>query len=116
MSTFKTVLTALAVLAPLSANAGEISLTAPMQGATLQENNLDMSVYFTKAPADGYEVVATYVAADAAPARLKMLLTDGDSVSFSLPGHKGIVYNFSRTLTTVSVTAEPAMQYSALTN
>ncbi len=115
MSKLIKTLTVLAVLAPVSAGAGEISLTAPMQGATLHEAGLDMSVYFTEA-SGGYEVVATYVSANATPNRIRMLLTDGDNVSFSLPGHNNVVYNFNRNQTKVGVTAEQVQQYATLTN
>ncbi|MEJ8474542.1 hypothetical protein [Roseibium algae] len=117
MSTFtKTVLTALAVIAPLSASAGEIALNAPMQGATLQENGVDMSVYFTEADGVGYQLVATYVAPSEAPSRFQMRLADGDSVSFSVPGHMNTLYRFSRNQTQVSVKTEQAEQIAKLTN
>lgn len=114
----QTALATLAVMTPFSASAGEVAVSAPMQGATLQENGVDMSVYFTKVDADGYEVVATYVASDAPanPNRIKMRLADGDSVRFSLPGHMDTIYSFDRNQTKVSVKAEPVPHHVTMVN
>lgn len=111
-------LATLAVMTPFSASAGEVAVSAPMQGATLQENGLDMSIYFTEVDADGYEVVATYVASDAPanPNRIKMRLADGDNVRFSVPGHLDTLYSFERNQTTVSVKAEPVPNHVTMVN
>ena len=37
-----------------------------------------------------------------------MALSDGDDVSFSLPGHEETLYKFQRTGSIVTVTGEPA--------
>lgn len=39
---------------------------------------------------------------------LVMRLDEGDAVAFSLPGHAGTLYTFSRDLDAVTVRAEPA--------
>lgn len=94
----KSVLTALAfIVAPGVASAAELSLNSALEGATLSDGRVDMSVYFTNVEAD-FEVVATYVTQTnvETPSRLTMVLADGDSVSFGLPGVSGKVYTFSR--------------------
>lgn len=103
-------------LAPVTANAGEIVLKAPLQGRTLQDNGLDMSVYFTKTGANGYDVVALYVTKEspADPQRLRMRLMEGESASFSLPGHMDKFFKFARTGTGVSVTSGPAPTPAAM--
>lgn len=100
----------LAAFAPAAVLADSITLTAPGNGATLQGDAVDMSVYFTDGAEGAYEVVATYVA-DARPAepqRLIMALQDGDDVSFALPGHAETLYNFQRTGSILTVTGAPA--------
>ncbi len=93
------------VIAPGFASAADLSLNAPLEGATLSDGTVDMSVYFADLEA-GYEVVATYVTQDAAtPAQFVMVLNDGDSVSFGLPGVAGQVYTFSRVEDTLNVDA-----------
>ena len=96
-------------VASTAAFASDITLTTPAAGATLHHDAVDMSVYFTEA-AEGYEVVATYVtdAAPTDPARLVMLLNEGDRVSFGLPGVRGELFSFARTDDAVTVSARRA--------
>ncbi|MBY8975025.1 hypothetical protein KHP62_04345 [Rhodobacteraceae bacterium NNCM2] len=91
------------------ANAEEIVLTAPMAGATVHESGTDMSVFWTETDA-GYEVVATYVSAEAPndPSRLVMVLADGDALAFGLPGQSQALYQFSRNGDDVTVSAQRA--------
>jgi hypothetical protein len=100
-----------AALAPLSASAGEIVLSRPLEAASLHENRLDMSVYFSEDRAGGYVVVATY-APKAAPdqaGRVTMRLDEGDAVHFGLPGQSGAIYGFARSGGKVAVTVAPTL-------
>ncbi|MAC79507.1 MAG: hypothetical protein CML66_15760 [Rhodobacteraceae bacterium] len=97
-----------------AASADEITLTKPLSGATLHEGAVDMAVYMTEAE-DGLEVVATYTPTETyAPARVAMVLADGDAVSFGLPGARTAHYTFARTGDNVTVTARPvAVQFAS---
>ncbi|MBW4985676.1 hypothetical protein KZZ07_24340 [Mameliella sp. CS4] len=84
-------------LTSTAALAGTVTLDAPAAGATLHEAGIDMSLYWTEAEA-GYELVATYVTEDTAePARLVMLLQEGDNVTFGLPDARDVTFKFIRT-------------------
>lgn len=87
--------------------ADQVVLSEALAGATLHEAGIDMSIYYTEAET-GLAVVATYVPQDATnvPARLAMLLQDGDKVSFGLPGQRGVIYSFARNDADVTVTAD----------
>lgn len=100
---------AFAFAAPLTASADTITLSAPLNGASLHEGGVDMNVYYTAAADRGFEVVATYapVAAPAEAARLRMVLEDGDSVRFALPGHDEAIYAFQRNGAAVAVSVQP---------
>ncbi len=87
----------------LSAHADQITLTSPLAGASLHAGDVDMSVYWTDVET-GYEVVATYLEADAVtPAQMTLVLVDGDAVTFSLPGRLDHSYKFARTGAAVTV-------------
>lgn len=88
--------------------AGEIRLDAPMRGESLHTAQADMAVYWTQQET-GYEVVATYVAPaqGTEPQRLVMLLADGDTTAFSLPGLPSTQYNFTRHGSVVRVWSAP---------
>ncbi|WP_138467542.1 hypothetical protein [Poseidonocella sp. HB161398] len=89
-------LAAALALSATAAAADEVTLSKPLAGAALHEGGVDMSVYWVEAAA-GYEVVATYQGqADAQPARIAMVLADGDRVTFGLPGARGLLYSFAR--------------------
>jgi len=94
-------------LAPTAALADSITLNAPMQGASLHEGSIDMVVYYLDHD-DHFEVVATYAAktGNTEPNRLRMALTDGDASKFSVPGHRHVIYAFSRENDTVHVSAD----------
>lgn len=97
-----TTLTAAAFALANPSFADEITLTTEMEGKTLHGWGVDMSVYFTNVP-DGYELVATYVTkSNAAPTRLKMLMTAGDDVKFALPDQPRYTYRFSSVETGIS--------------
>ncbi len=113
-----TQITSLAValcLAASTAFAGTATLTAPMQGATLHEDQIDMSIYYLDHQ-NHFEVVAAYVVrgGDTEPRFLRMGLVDGDDVSFGLPGHGDFKFRFVRDRDTVSVTSEPTKNVTAL--
>ncbi len=97
---------ALALMAT-PALADEITLTAPMASETLHEGGLDMNVYWVEAEG-GIEVVGTYVARAGAnaPARIRMLMQDGDKVAFGMPGVQDTLYSFERSGDALHVTAE----------
>lgn len=84
--------------APTAANAGSVTMNAPMAGVTLHSRDVDMSLYFIDGAGGNYEVVATYLVdiAGNETGRLVMSVADGDSTSFGLPGHPGVLYEFAR--------------------
>lgn len=102
-------MTAAAIFAATSALAGEITLNAEMEAASLHEAGVDMVVYYTDADTH-FEVVATYVEpmAKDEPLRMRMGLNDGDKVTFALPEHPATNYTFARNGATVSVNAVPS--------
>lgn len=87
-----------------AANADSIPLDEPIQARSLHDGRIDMFVYYVS-QTDHFEVVATYVTRDAPcePLRLSMELADGDTVSFGLPGHLGVLYSFQRDGSAVEV-------------
>lgn len=93
--------------ATVALSADSIHLGAPLQGASLRGDDVDMSVYYLD-HGDHFEVVATYALRNEPydPARLRMGLSDGDNVSFGLPGQTGYLYRFSRHGSSVFVVAE----------
>lgn len=90
-------------------SADSIHLNAPLAGASLRAGDFDMAVYYVD-HGDRFEVVATYAQHNGPydPARLRMGLADGDSVSFGLPGQTGYLYRFARVGRSVAVIAEPS--------
>lgn len=103
-------LAAVLTAAPLAAMAGSVTLAVPHAGASLNDQNVQMNVYYADGPAASVEVVATYVTADQPdqPQRLIMGLGDGDDVTFALPQHPDTLYNFQRRGGLVTVTSAPA--------
>ena len=101
-------ISALALVASMAAasvaQAGNVTLTQPIQAGSLHEGGVDMVIYYTDQNTH-FEVVATYVTPRApdAPNRLRMGLTDGDRVSFALPGEPATLYSFARADDTVTV-------------
>jgi hypothetical protein len=96
--------------------ADSIRLDRPMAGASLHAGGVDMTVYYV-AHDDHFEVVATYVQQDGPydPARLRMGLSDGDDVSFGLPGLPGVLYRFARDGRSVTVDAASSGRAAAAT-
>ena len=100
---FAAILPASAVMAETS-----VRLAAPLAGATLNADQVDMSVYYTRTDDKTFDVVATYVsdAAPDQPQQLFMALSDGYSVHFGLPGHPETLYGFARQGNTVTVSSQ----------
>ena len=92
-----TVLAAAFALLSGAAQAGTLEMTRPVQAVTLHDGAVDMVAYYLDRD-DHYEVVVTYAAQaeSASLRRLRVGLADGDSTRFSLPGHREIVYSFTR--------------------
>ncbi|WP_134681515.1 hypothetical protein [Paracoccus ravus] len=103
-------LTLAASLAPFAASAAEVTLAAPMHGATLQGEAADMSVYYLTDDSQAFHVVAVY-ADKAAPGerhQIMMQMNDGDAVRFALPHHPAELYSFARNGENITVKSEPA--------
>ncbi len=98
------------------AQADEIKLTAPIQAGTLHENGVDMVVYYMDLDS-ALEVTATYVetATPDQAQRIRMVLMDGDGVTFGLPGLPGVNYSFARTGNVVSISTKSSMQFAHVT-
>lgn len=103
-----TFIACLSLGASAAISADSIRLNAPLAGASLRAGDIDMAVYYLDR-GDHFEVVATYAAHSGPydPARLRMGLSDGDSVSFRLPGQTAYLYRFTRDGEFVSVVSEP---------
>lgn len=100
----------LSVLAAAPVMAETVTLTAPLEGASLHSGTVDMNIYFTEGADNAFEVFATYLGdpAPRRPRRLIMALQEGDDVSFALPAHPGTLYNFRREGGMLTVTSGPA--------
>ncbi len=86
-----------------------------MSAGTLHEGGLDMSVYWIEVDG-GHEVVGTYTPRIGAyaPVRIQMLMQDGDTVAFGMPGARDVLYSFARTGDTLHVSAEnTGLQYAS---
>ena len=69
---------------------------------------MSLVAYYTPEGADGFEVTAIWLGdEDAEPSRIVMLLAEGDTVAFSLPGHTDTRFTFTREFDAVAVRAEP---------
>lgn len=89
-----------------TARADAIRLESAHAAASLHDGGVDMVVYYREHP-DHFEVVATYMphVGPYDPHRLRMGLSDGDAVSFGLPGYISTLYRFSRSGNVVAVVA-----------
>jgi hypothetical protein len=97
--------------------AGDVTVGRPIEGGSLHEGRLDMVVYYVPADGDLLEVTATFAPKTGGdPQRVVMGLADGDSVAFSMPGHKGPLYAFSRAGDEVTVSSGIDMQLRADAN
>lgn len=99
--------TALVLGAALPAVAEEASADRPIVAASLHDGPLDMVAYYTQTETGAFKVVATFrTRNDASPARIVMVLEDGDSVRFSMPGYTQALYGFSREGDRLTVSVE----------
>ncbi len=106
------VLAALFLAAP--AFAEEATIGRPIEAGSLHEGHLDLVVYYVPVEGDLLEVTATFapkIGGD--PQRVVMGLADGNSVAFSMPGHRGPLYAFSRSGEEVTVSSETDMRADA---
>lgn len=99
---------ALVAMAPLAAQAHDVTLEQPGHGATLNESGVDLSVHWL-AVDGGAEVSATYVSSwdKFAPARVAMLLNEGDATTFSMPDARQVAFRFAFENGALRVTAQP---------
>jgi hypothetical protein len=105
---FRTTVLAAAVAAAASVAASEeIRLDAPRTGLSLHAGGIDMVVYYLD-EGETFQVQAAYAPRrDAArQRRLRMHLSDGDSLTLGLPGQPHVAYSFARTGDRVTVGAE----------
>ncbi|WFU90934.1 hypothetical protein QA644_22065 (plasmid) [Rhizobium sp. CC1099] len=87
--------------------AEEATFGRPIQGGSLHEGHLDMVVYYVPVDGDLLQVTATFAPKTGGdPLRVVMGLADGDSVAFSMPGHRDSLYAFSRSGKEVTVSTE----------
>jgi hypothetical protein len=86
--------------------AEEVTIRRPIEGGSLHEGRLDMVVYYVPVEGDLLEVTATYAPKTGGdPLRVVMGLADGDSLAFSMPGHRDSHYAFSRSGEEVTVSS-----------
>ena len=86
--------------------AEEVTIGRPIEGGGLHEGRIDMVVYYVPVDGELFEVTATFAPKGAGdPLRVVMGLADGDSVAFSVPGHQGPLYAFSRSGKEVTVSS-----------
>ncbi|MER9072759.1 hypothetical protein NKH80_08020 [Mesorhizobium sp. M0904] len=94
--------------------AEEATIGRPIEGGSLHEGHLDMVVYYVPADGDLLEVTATFAPkTEGDPLRIVMGLADDDSVAFSMPGHQGSLYTFSRSGDEVTVSTGTDMHLRA---
>lgn len=106
---------AMILAAPL-AEAGQLELRAPAKAGLLNENGIEMVVYYARDD-DALEVTAIFPEGSAPDqqARMRVVLMDGDGVSFELPSLPGIKYRFARDGEIVHVKAESKLQLASVT-
>ena len=94
--------------------AEEATVARPIQAGSLHKGHLDMVVYYVPVDGDLLEVTATFAPKTGGdPQRVVMGLADGNSVAFSMPGHRGSLYAFSRSGEEVTVSSETDMHLQA---
>ncbi len=86
--------------------AEEATIERQIEGGSLHEGSLDMVAYYVPVDGNLLEVTATFAPkAGGDPLRVVMGLANGDSVAFSMPGHQGSPYAFSRSGGKVTVSS-----------
>jgi hypothetical protein len=92
-----------AALLAASTAAEEVTIAAPIQAGSLHEGPLDMVLYYRPVPDGLLEVTGTYAPKAGGEARrFVMALSDGDAVSFAMPGYPQATYSFRRNAGTVT--------------
>ena len=87
--------------------AEEVTIGRPIEGGSLHEGRLDVVVYYVPVDGDLLKVTATFAPkTGGGPLRVVMGLADGDSLAFSMPGHRDALYAFSRSGEKVTVSSE----------
>jgi hypothetical protein len=101
-----------AVLVVAPAAAEEVALAAATQAGSLHDGPLDMVLYYVPVAGGLLEVTGTYAPKGGGAARrFVMALSDGDAVSFAMPGYPDAAYRFARAGATVAaaVTVSPSL-------
>jgi hypothetical protein len=98
---FAAILAATLLAAP--AVAEQVTLAAPIQARSLHEGPLDMVLYYLPVAGSLLEVTGTYAPKGPGKARrFVMALSDGDVISFAMPGYPQATYRFGRAGATVT--------------
>lgn len=95
----------MAVLAvPAASRADTTVLPAPIAAGALHDGTLDMVAFYVPA-GDAVEVTAMFAARSnpTTPARIRMVLAEGESTAFGIPGHPGSIFRFARTGNAVTI-------------
>jgi hypothetical protein len=92
--------------------AEQMTMTRPIEAASLHDGPLDMVAYFVPAARETLEVTATFAPRHGhgrsdEPMRIVMGLADGDHVAFGMPGYQEALYRFTRSGETVTVSMVP---------
>jgi hypothetical protein len=89
------ILAAMLLAAPAAAE--EVTLKAAVQAGSLHDGPLDMVLYYVPVAGGLLEVSGTYAAKGSGKARrFVMGMSDGDAVSFAMPGYPQATYRFVR--------------------
>ena len=92
-----------AALLAAPAAAEQVTLAAPIQAGSLHDGPLDMVLYYLPVAGGLLEVTGTYAPKGRGEARrFVMGLSDGDAVSFAMPGYPQATYRFGRAGATVT--------------
>jgi len=95
------ILAAMLLAAPTAAE--EVTLAAAVQAGSLHDGPLDMVLYYVPVAGGLLEVTGTYASKAGGKARrFVMGMSDGDAVSFAMPGYPQATYRFVRTGATVT--------------
>lgn len=89
------ILAAMLLAAPSAAE--EVTLAAAVHAGSLHDGPLDMVLYYVPVAGGLLEVTGTYAPKAGGKARrFVMRLSDGDAVSFAMPGYPQTTYRFAR--------------------
>lgn len=92
--------------------AEQMTMHQTIGAVSLHQGPIDMVAYYVPVSGGALEVTATFAARDATefnPMRIVMALSDGDDVSFAMPGYPEALFRFVRAGTAVTVSVlEPS--------